>query len=110
MMGMAATMSTLLQAMGLAAHWLRKPSEKPRIMPTAVTEPLRKVASIRPLAPSRSLSSLISQNSLLLAAGGPKSSRGRDPSVQFARTMLAEPRPPVPRQRHSGHGAALATA
>ena len=40
--GMAATISILLQAIGLAAHWLKKPSEKPRMMPTAVTEPLRK--------------------------------------------------------------------
>jgi hypothetical protein len=31
MMGIAAAMSTLLQAMGLAPHWLKKPSEKPRI-------------------------------------------------------------------------------
>ena len=45
--GMAATISTLLQAIGLAAHWLKKPSEKPRMMPTAVTEPLRKFVSMR---------------------------------------------------------------
>jgi hypothetical protein len=39
-------MSMRLQSFGLETQWLMKFREKPRMMPAAVSEPLRNVASI----------------------------------------------------------------
>ena len=46
---------------GVGGHWLNKPSERPRMIPTAVREPLRKVASMR-----ASRSSLCSSSFMLV--------------------------------------------